>query len=337
MVHTIQEQQVISARTLLEDPNFSLEEKVEMLMELAMGLQHKPKSVDQLHQALELYAEAFKLCPPGEALLQARIRARTATALQSIPHQGTEFLQEAREHYEQATPILKQLGLPEELAEAEMNLGLVLQSLTSAGEARITDVIAAYQRSLRVFTRSRYPTEFAILHNNLATAFLSIPMSDERGKMREALAVQSFEEALSVVTLIDHPSEYAMLQNNLGNALQYCQSSHPLENNLRALEAYDEALKVRNARDTPMEYANTISNKANVLWNLSTAAAGEEAARLCLEAKALYEEAARLFGEYGDWEKQSIVSNALAELEQDLPTTRTEQAPEFPGASSVVS
>ncbi|WP_227651756.1 hypothetical protein, partial [Klebsiella pneumoniae] len=78
-----------------------------------------------------------------------------------------------------------------------------------------------------------------------ATAFLSMPMTDERGKMREALAVQAFEEGLKVVNLIDYPTEYAMLQNNLGNALQYVSSSHTLENNLRALDAYDEALKVR--------------------------------------------------------------------------------------------
>ena len=58
--------------------------------------------------------------------------------------------------------------------------------------------------------------------------------------------MQSFEVALKHITLIDHPREYAMLQNNLGNALQYLVSSHPVENNLRAIAAYDEALKVRN-------------------------------------------------------------------------------------------
>ena len=87
-----------------------------------------------------------------------------------------------------------------------MNLGVVLQSLAGAGRARITDAISAYQRALRTFDRTRHPEEFAILQNNLATAFLSIPFTDERGKMREALAVQAFEEGLKVVTLIDHPS-----------------------------------------------------------------------------------------------------------------------------------
>jgi hypothetical protein len=58
---------------------------------------------------------------------------------------------------------------------------------------------------LRTFDRNKHPEEFAILQSNLATAFLSMPFTDERGKMREALAVQAFEEGLKVVNLIDHP------------------------------------------------------------------------------------------------------------------------------------
>jgi hypothetical protein len=37
-----------------------------------------------------------------------------------------------------------------------------------------------------------------------------------------------------------------MLQNNFGNALQYLQSTHTVENNLRAVVAYNESLSVRN-------------------------------------------------------------------------------------------
>ena len=36
-----------------------------------------------------------------------------------------------------------------------------------------------------------------------------------------------------------------MLQNKLGNALQYLQSTHTVENNLRAVVAYNESLTVR--------------------------------------------------------------------------------------------
>jgi len=295
-------------------------ERAEMLMEIAMGLQRRPKDSDQLRAAVELYDRALALCPETESLLVARITARKGTALQAIPGAGADSLGLAREAFEAAIPTLRASGLPEELAEAEMNLGVVIQSLAGARRARITDAIAAYQRALRTFDRSRFPQEFAILQNNLATAFLSIPFTDERSKMREALAVQAFEEGLKVVNLIDHPVEYAMLQNNLGNALQYASSSHSVENNLRALEAYAEALKVRSREHTPLEYANTLANKANCLWNLPddpNRPDGGNRANL-QQARSCYAEAREIFAAHGEQEKVRIVSEAVGQIEREM-------------------
>jgi hypothetical protein len=147
-----------------------------------------------------------------------------------------------------------------------------------------------------------------------------MPFTDERGKMREALAVQAFEEGLKVVNLIDHPSEYAMLQNNLGNALQYASSSHVIENNLRALDAYDEALKVRTRETTPLEYANTIANKANCLWNLPDEPAQPDRGNRAnlMQARAYYAEAREIFVANGDVEKARIVSEAATQIEREI-------------------
>ena len=300
-------------------------EKVDLLVQIATGLQHKPKNPQQLHNAITLYDKALELCPDDEKLLTARTHARKGTALQAIPDSGTEHLLKAQLEFEIALPVLYEQGTPDETAEAEMNLGLVLQSLASLHAAPVTEAINAYQRALKTFTRDTFPTEYAILHNNLATIYLSMPMSDERAKMREALAVQSFQEALKVVTLIDQPSEYAMLQNNLGNALQYASSSHSVENNLRALEAYDEALKVRTPQDTPYEYANTICNKANCLCNLPDDLDHPEKGnrQRMREARELYRTACDIFQQYGDDAKVSIIHETLAELEADIGTGHT--------------
>jgi tetratricopeptide (TPR) repeat protein len=287
-------------------------ERAEMLMEIAMGLQRRPRSGEQLKQVLALYDEALTICPDGEPLLGARLAARRATALQALPGEGDEAMKQARNAYEEVLPVLLRLGTAEEVAEAEMNLGLVLQHLAGRGFARISDAIAAYQRASRTFTARRYPVEFAILQNNLATAFLSLPLADERGKIREALAVQSFEEGLKAVGLVDHPTEYAMLQNNLGNALQYASSSHALQNNLRAIEAYDEALRVRTRASMPLEYANTLANKANCLWTLGDLG----------QAQACYEEALALFDAHGEAEKVKAVTGAMDELAQAMGETR---------------
>lgn len=319
------EEQVRAALAAAEVETSSSLERAEMLMEIAIGLQLKPRSRDELDAACELYDRALDICPENEVLMRARIAARQATAFQAMPERGTASLERARDAFYAVIPVLRANGTAEELAEAEMNLGLVLQSLASAGKARITDAISAYQRALRTFDRSAFPKEFAILQNNLATAFLSIPFTDERAKMREALAVQAFEEGLHVVSMIDHPAEYAMLQNNLGNALQYASSSHAVENNLRALEAYDEALKVRSRETTPLEYANTIANKANCLWNLPDDVDHPDAGnrKNLSAARALYAEARELFNRAGEIDKARIVAEALDQIEREALSTAT--------------
>lgn len=314
------ESEVEAALAAVEAEDASLAEKVEMLMEMAMGLQSRPKSPEDLRQAIVLYDKALETCPADLYLLRGRIHARLGTALQAIPADDLLPLKEARKNLQSARDILKHDGTPEERAEIEMNLGLVLQSLAGANAAPITDAISAYQRALRIFDAAAFPKEYAILQNNLATAFLSIPFTDERARMREALAVQAFQDGLKVVNLIDHPSEYAMLQNNLGNALQYVSSSHSVENCLRALDAYDEALKVRTRETTPAEYANTIANVANCLRNLPDDLACPERGNPANLAKALdrYREAAEIFGASGDAPKVAIVAEMIAEIEAEL-------------------
>jgi tetratricopeptide (TPR) repeat protein len=309
-----------AALTMAEDPASTPVDRAEMLMEIAMGLQQRPRSAEYLTGAVALYDRALALCPEDEALLRARLQARRGTALQALPEDGTTSIEAARRAYEEALPVLAERGRPEEVAEVQMNLGLVLQYLAGAGRARLTDAIAAYQHALRTFDRARYPAEFAILQNNLAAAFLSMPATDEAGKMREALAVQAFEEGLRIVTLTDHPSEYAMLQNNLGNALQYAATGHPASNNLRAIEAYDEALKVRTRETTPLEYANTIANKANCLMNLPDDPADPEGGNRgnLARAQGYLQEAGAIFRAHGEWGKAEIIAEPLAELRREL-------------------
>lgn len=306
---------VEAAIAAIDSESATTPEKIEMLIELANDLQQKPKDADQLWQAISLHRHALDLCGHDYPLLRARAMTGTATALRTIPADDADLLLQAKDLYDTALPILQEHAAPEEVAETEMNLGLVLQALMPYHKARLADSIQAYQRALRVFTGSAYPQEHAILQNNIAIAYLSMPMSQEGDDMRQALAVQSFRQALEWVTLIDHPNEYAMLQNNLGNALQYLPSTHPVENNWNAIAAYDEALKVRNARDTPVEYATTIANKANALVNLPDL--DDETlgnAKNLVQAKAYYQEAQSIFEQFGQYEQAQTVAQAIEDL-----------------------
>ncbi len=315
---TLSDERVKAALAAVDSQTVTDLEKADMLMEIAMSLQQKPRVVQDLHHAVSLYDRALGLCPAQDRLLAARIRARKATALNAIPHEGPEFIDQARRLLDSALGELQREGSQEEVVEAEMNLGLTLQSLAVIGRARMSDAVAAYLRALRTFTRETHPSEYAILHNNLATAYLSMPMAESGGKIREALAVQSFEEALKVVSLVERPVEYAMLQNNLGNALQYASSSHSVENNLRALAAYDEALKVRNPKDTPLEYANTISNKANALRNLPDDPSQPECGNRSnlRQAHRYLEEAKSIYHRFGDAAKVQLTMDVLRDLDQ---------------------
>lgn len=313
-------QQVEAALLAVEDADASDADKAQMLMEIAMGLQQAPREPADLQAAVDLYRRALALVPVGEAIGAARIRARLATALMAVPSGDAEAMKAAKAEITTALATLTAEGSDAEIAEAEMNLGLICQTLAGWGAMPIQPAISAYQRALRTFDKRAYPKEFAILQNNLATAFLSMPFTDESGKLREALAVQAFEEGLRVVTLIDHPVEYAMLQNNLGNALQYVSTAHRVENGFRAIEAYDEALRVRTPREMPEAYANTIANKANCLSNLPDDPENPEAGnpRNVMAAIALLREAQGIFVARGVGEKAEAVGEAIGELQAAL-------------------
>lgn len=320
MTPSITNSAVKAAIAAIETESATTFEKIEMLIEMAFLLQKKPKRPQELHDAVSLYQRAIDLCAEEHPLLRGRALAGMGTALRAIPSEKADWLIQAKEAYEAALPILQEFASPEEAAEAQMNLGLVLQSLVPYGLAQMAGSIQAYQRALRVFTWQAYPQDYAILHNNIAIAYLSMTHSSAGEDLRQALAVHSFEEALKWITLIDHPNEYAMLQNNLGNALQYLHSVHPVDNNLRAIAAYDEALKVRNSRDTPLEYANTLSNKANALYNLPDDPEHPEAGNRnnLLQARGYYQEAQEIFIDYEQMKQAQMVGQVLQEIEVEL-------------------
>ncbi|WP_414577581.1 hypothetical protein [Anabaena sp. CCY 9402-a] len=320
MIPSITDSTVKAALAAIASESATTQEKIQMLIELAQGLQKKPKTAQDLWNAVELYQQANKICDADYPLWKARSQAGMAGALRSIPDVGAELLVQAKAGYEEALPVLQQLAVPAEVAEAQMNLGLVLQSLVPFSLAKITDSIAAYHEAMRVFTSQDYPQEYAILSNNIAIAYLSMSGGSEQQNLCEGLAVQTFEAALQQINLINHPREYAMLQNNLGNALQYLPSSHPVENNLQAIAAYNEALKVRNSQDTPLEYANTIANKANALFNLPDDPEKPELGnpQNLLQARNYYQEAWEIFSQHQQTEQAAAVAQALQEVTAEI-------------------
>jgi tetratricopeptide (TPR) repeat protein len=317
---SITDSAVKAAIAALDSESATTEEKIEMLIEMAQSSQQQQKTVKDLRNAVSLYYRAYELCGDDYPLLKARSQTGMSGALRTIPDVGADLLLQAKIGYEEALPIFQKLASKEEVAEIQMNLGLVLQSLTQFNLARISDSIQAYQEALRVFTWQKYPQEYAILYNNIAIAYLSMPLASKKEYLHQGLAIQSFEVALKHITLSNYPQEYAMLQNNFGNALQYSASSHTLQNNLRAIAAYDEALKVRDPKHAPLEYANTISNKANALFNLPDDPENPEFGNPKNKKQALvyYQTAWKIFTENKQLEQAQIVAVAMQEAEKEI-------------------
>ncbi len=316
MIPSMTDTAVKAAMKAITETSATIPEKIEMLIEIAQGILKKPKTADDLWNAVALYDKADELSQGEHPLLKARAKLGKANALRAIPDNGTQLLLQAKTNYQEALPTLQELASPPELAEAQMNLGLVLQSLIPFKLAQITECIQIYQQALQIFTYQKYPQEYAILHNNIAIAYLSMSTGSQQQYLYEGLAVQSFETALKHINPIEDPKEYAMLQNNLGNALQYLPSSNAFENNLRAVAAYDEALKIRNPQDTPLEYANTIANKANALINLPDNPEKPESGnpQNLQQAVNYYQEAFDIFIKYRQNEQAQVVNKALQEL-----------------------
>jgi 3-deoxy-D-manno-octulosonate 8-phosphate phosphatase KdsC-like HAD superfamily phosphatase len=152
-------------------------ERIKMLIEMAQGFQKKPKTTQNLRHAVRLFYRAYQMCGEDYVLLKVRAKVGMAGALQMIPNADSQLLQQVKVDYEDALPILQKFGTVEEVAEVQMNLGLILQFLAANNLARISDSIHAYHEALRVFIKKDYPEEYAILHNNIAIAYLSIPRS----------------------------------------------------------------------------------------------------------------------------------------------------------------
>lgn len=195
MTPSMTDSAVKAAMAVIASSSATTQEKIEMLIEMAQGFQKKPKTAQDLWNAVSLCHQAHELCAEDNLLWKARAKAGMAGALKAIPDVGEQLLLEAKQRLEEALPILLEFAPQEEVAEAQMNLGLVLQSLVPFNLARMTDSIQAYQKALQVFTWQKYPQEYAILHNNIAIAYLSMPLTSEKESLRQGLAVQTFERS----------------------------------------------------------------------------------------------------------------------------------------------
>ncbi|MBE3595594.1 MAG: tetratricopeptide repeat protein [Hydrogenibacillus sp.] len=279
----------------------------------AMASHDWPKALSLLYEA----ARSVHACSP---VFAARLYAERAAMLQSLavqPVSGTggasgdaealraaEAVQSPIDGYRTALELLAPTAMHDVRGEIWLELGSALQAEAGGQKSKLLEAVRCYHEALKVLRRDRHPEAFALAHMNLAVAYLSMPMHEERHALRAAMAVQSLREALRHFTKETHPDLWASATINLANAIQHVKSSHIEDNLWEAVALYEDVLGLPEVQRDPVRRARVLANQGNALAHLG---AFSRAVPRLTEAK-------RTFEAYGDREAAETLAETLGEI-----------------------
>jgi tetratricopeptide (TPR) repeat protein len=249
---------------------------------------------------LQHLLEAAQTVEHVSPVFSARLYAEWAATRQMLG----DFGQDTIEGYRTAIALLESSAFEEARAELWFQLGSVQQAKAEGRKGLLLEAIKCYHEALKVYRRNTHPEGYAMVHMNLALAYLSMSSFDSSARLRTAVAIQSLREALRIFQQHTHPELWASATVNLANALQHVKTSHPEENLWEAVALYEDVLRVRRPEDDPVGYARVLANQGNALAHLG--AFSRAVPRL--------EEARRLFREHGEDDAAAAIEKTLAEV-----------------------
>lgn len=202
------------------------------------------------------------------------------------------------------------------IARAELHLALAgLFHEQAQDQPHMLNVaVPQYHSALQLVLREEAPLLWASAHANLATAYLTMPMTEASGQLRLGVAAQSLRSALKVYTRDDYPEQWASVQLNLANSLVYTPSKHQADNLVEAVELYEAVLEARDRDSDPVGRARVLANQGNVLAHLGAFD----------QAKAKLYEARFLFEELGEDDSVRAVRGVLDEVARQTTLSRTD-------------
>jgi tetratricopeptide (TPR) repeat protein len=174
----------------------------------------------------------------------------------------------AIQYLREAMGLLKGSGLGELYAQVALSLGMRYQEIARDQRGPLLEAARCYQEALRIFNRVEYPELYALAQNNLALAYLAMPLTEASDQLRMGIAVQALREALTVYTREQYPAQWASARLNQANALQYLPSGNTEGHLAEAVEIYEELLGARDPQADPLGYARILANQGNALAHL---------------------------------------------------------------------
>lgn len=122
--------------------------------------------------------------------------------------------------------------------------------------------IIGYELVLTVFTRYKFPQEWAMTQNNLGLAYY-YKITGTPGKNIER-AIRYYQRALEVYTHANFPENWATVQNNLGLAYSNKIIGNPTKNRNAAIACFQRALEVYTRFGFPEDWAITQNNLGSI-------------------------------------------------------------------------
>jgi tetratricopeptide (TPR) repeat protein len=174
-----------------------------------------------------------------------------------------------REDYEAALALAPHCDIPGFISHLHLGLATTLHETSGGARGQLELATQHYQNAIRQgFTLEANPEMYAWTQQQLALAYLAMPLRAATDQLRMGIAIQGLREALRVYTRETHPDLWATTTLNLANALQYLPSSHTKENLIQAVNLYEELLAVRQRAFDPIGYARLLFNQSNALAHL---------------------------------------------------------------------
>jgi tetratricopeptide (TPR) repeat protein len=199
------------------------------------------------------------------------------------------------------TKLLAGTDLNVAVAEQCLELAATFHELADGRPELLQGAVTHYHNALQALRPGEAPEVFAAAHAGLASAYLTMPLSDASDQLRLGIAVGSLRTALTIYTRETHPAEWSSVQLNLANALVYAPSTHRRDNLAEAVELYEAVLQTRDRNVDPIGYARALANQGNALAHL-----GEK-----LVARAKLGDARELFAEAEEWDAVNSVRDLI--------------------------
>ncbi|RUP28008.1 MAG: hypothetical protein EKK51_25200 [Mycolicibacterium sp.] len=264
----------------------------------------------QLERAVDLLDAAVVAAGSKSLRLQGVLAGAAASVCRDLGNSSA-----ARRRFERALLLLDGAdALRTGRAELHLNVAGLLHEQAEDHPELLAQAIPHYHSTLQLVLRDEAPLLWAAAHANLATAYLTIPMTEASGQLRLGVAAQSLRSALKVYTRETHPEQWASVQLNLANSLVYTPSKHQADNLVEAVELYEAVLGARDREADPHGRARVLANQGNALAHLG----------MFDQAKAKLYEARFLFEDLGDDESVRAVRGVLDEVARQRALARTD-------------